>query len=112
MHPPRHGLARISGTLPAPLQRPLWTGRRRLRVPGRGRAPGRLALDANLGMKPPVISVRNLRFEYEDGTVALDDVDFDLQPGDTVALFGANGSAKTTLVFYLNSLLEGSRSVG
>ena len=62
-------------------------------------------------MKPPVISVRNLRFQYEDGTVALDGVDFDLQPGETVALFGANGSGKTTFVLHLNGLLEGSGSV-
>jgi len=62
-------------------------------------------------MKPPVISVRNLRFQYEDGTVALDGVDFELQPGETVALFGANGSGKTTFVLHLNGLLEGSGSV-
>jgi len=62
-------------------------------------------------MKPPVISVRNLRFQYEDGTVALDGVDFELQPGETVALFGAKGSGKTTFVLHLNGLLEGSGSV-
>src|SRR5260370_33088918 len=99
MHPPRHGLTRISGTLPAPLQRPFWTGRRRLRVRGRGRAPGRLALDANLGMKPPVISGRNLRFQYEDGPAALDGVGFELQPGETVRLVGRNGAVRTTSVW-------------
>jgi cobalt/nickel transport system ATP-binding protein len=55
----------------------------------------------------PVISVRNLHFQYEDGTIALAGVDFDLFPGETVALFGANGSGKTTFVLHLNGLLEG-----
>lgn len=55
----------------------------------------------------PVISVRNLHFQYEDGTVALAGVDFELFPDETVAVFGANGSGKTTFVLHLNGLLEG-----
>jgi cobalt/nickel transport system ATP-binding protein len=39
--------------------------------------------------------------------VALDGVDFELFPGETVAVFGANGSGKTTFVLHLNGLLEG-----
>lgn len=54
-----------------------------------------------------MIEVRGLRFRYDDGTPALDGVDFRLLPGETVALLGANGSGKTTFVHHLNGLLTG-----
>jgi cobalt/nickel transport system ATP-binding protein len=59
----------------------------------------------------PLIEVRNLRFHYPDGTQALAGVDFKLCPGETVALFGANGSGKTTFVLHLNGLLIGEGDV-
>lgn len=55
----------------------------------------------------PLIEVRGLRFRYEDGTLALDGVDFVLEAGETVALLGPNGSGKTTFVLHLNGLLAG-----
>jgi cobalt/nickel transport system ATP-binding protein len=58
-----------------------------------------------------LIEVRDLRFQYEDGTQALDGVDFALHAGETVALFGANGSGKTTFVLHLNGILQGQGSI-
>jgi cobalt/nickel transport system ATP-binding protein len=55
----------------------------------------------------PLIEVRDLHFQYEDGTQALKGVDFTLLPGETVALFGENGSGKTTFVLQLNGVLRG-----
>jgi cobalt/nickel transport system ATP-binding protein len=59
----------------------------------------------------PLIEVRGLRFRYEDGTAALNGVDFCLYPGESVALFGPNGSGKTTFVLHLNGLLSGEGKI-
>ena len=53
-----------------------------------------------------ILTVRNLHHRYADGTQALSGVDFHLDSGECVALFGANGSGKTTFVLHLNGLLE------
>jgi len=62
-------------------------------------------------MSRPLLEVRDLHFHYDDGTAALNGVNFRLLPGETVALLGANGSGKTTFVLHLNGLLTGEGSV-
>jgi cobalt/nickel transport system ATP-binding protein len=58
-----------------------------------------------------LIRVSGLRHRYEDGTQALDGVDFALDPGETVAVFGPNGSGKTTFLLRLIGLLEGEGEI-
>ncbi len=53
------------------------------------------------------ISVRNLSFRYEaDLTPALEGVNFDLQPGQTLGVIGPIGSGKSTLANLLMRLYE------
>lgn len=62
-------------------------------------------------MTAPLVEVRGLHYHYEDGTAALNGVDFRLCEGETVALLGANGSGKTTFIMHLNGLLAGHGSI-
>ncbi len=53
------------------------------------------------------IEVRNLRFRYgENEPWVLDGISFRIEPGETVAIVGASGCGKTTLLKILASLLQ------
>ncbi len=52
-----------------------------------------------------------MHYRYADGTAALNGVDFRLEPGESIAVLGPNGSGKTTFVLHLNGLLTGTGSV-
>ena len=56
----------------------------------------------------PIVTVRNLRYQWEDGTEALKGIDFDLAEGQNIALLGPNGSGKTTLLNLLSGYYQPS----
>ncbi len=57
----------------------------------------------------PIIEVKDLIHIYPEGNIhALKGVNFNLYPGDFVAIIGQNGSGKTTLVKHFNGLLKPS----
>lgn len=63
----------------------------------------------------PLISLRNVGKSFKDGRVrALEDISFDVRPGEFISLVGPSGCGKTTLLRLINGLIpvdEGSVQV-
>jgi len=53
-----------------------------------------------------VISIRNLKYIYENGVEALRGVNLEIRRGEFLAIVGGNGSGKTTLAKNFNGLLR------
>ena len=57
--------------------------------------------DEGVGEMPAItgsVSFKNVGFAYEDEVPVLTDVNFDIKPGETIALVGPTGAGKTTIV--------------
>lgn len=57
-------------------------------------------------MSTPYIEVKDLSYQYADGTQALMGINFNIVEGEFIALIGQNGSGKTTLSKCLNGLFK------
>jgi phosphonate transport system ATP-binding protein len=53
-----------------------------------------------------MLEVRHLTKVYDDGTVALDDISFDVPDGEFMVVIGLSGSGKSTLLRCINRLID------
>lgn len=56
----------------------------------------------------PVITIQGLNKVYDNGFVALRNVDLDIQRGEILALLGPNGAGKTTLISAITGIVSPS----
>ncbi|MGQ4833741.1 MAG: ABC transporter ATP-binding protein [Candidatus Asgardarchaeia archaeon] len=54
----------------------------------------------------PVISLKNVSFDYPGGVRAVENVSFDIFPSESVALLGHNGAGKSTLALLMLGILK------
>ncbi len=54
----------------------------------------------------PMLDVKNLMKIYDGGVLALDDVNFQVEKGEFMAVIGLSGSGKSTLLRCINRLVE------
>lgn len=57
-------------------------------------------------MSESILEVKDLEFQYPDGTKALDQVSLRIERGKTLAVLGGNGAGKSTLFLHMNGILK------
>ncbi|MBI2377816.1 MAG: ATP-binding cassette domain-containing protein [Deltaproteobacteria bacterium] len=70
-----------------------------------------LEAEASLRAEPELlgrVSARGLAFRYDDGPMILEDVSFEAEPGQIIAIVGRSGSGKTTLARLIAGALHPS----
>ena len=61
-------------------------------------------------VSPQRLEVRGFRVSF-GGVVAVDDVDFEIEPGEVVGLIGPNGAGKTTIIDAVTGLVRAKGAV-
>ncbi|MBM7603011.1 cobalt/nickel transport system ATP-binding protein [Metabacillus crassostreae] len=59
-------------------------------------------------MKTPIVSMKNVTYEYPDKTLVLKGLTLHIDRGKKIALIGNNGAGKSTLFLLLNGILKPS----
>lgn len=62
-------------------------------------------------MEKPIIQIRDLNFCYPDNTKALQDINLDIDEGESIGIIGPNGAGKSTLLLHLNGILNSNGAV-
>ncbi len=68
-------------------------------------------IEAPVKEEPAHIVFEKVSFTYPNGTRVLKDIDFSLQPGETLGIIGATGSGKSTIVKLLLRLYDPTKGM-
>jgi energy-coupling factor transporter ATP-binding protein EcfA2 len=63
----------------------------------------------NYEVHQPLVNVEGLCYSYNDGTIALRDINLSIYSGDFAVVLGCNGAGKSTLAQVMTGLLEPTR---
>ncbi|CAM4488405.1 ATP-binding cassette subfamily B protein [Paenibacillus endophyticus] len=74
-----------------------------METPSEYEAEGKAAVMGTIAGK---VEFRDVRFEYKDGTAALQNISFTAKPGETIALVGPTGAGKTTIINLIGRFFE------
>ncbi len=58
------------------------------------------------------IEIKNLSYAYPDNTEALQEINLEVEEGESIAIVGPNGAGKSTLLLHLNGILENLSASG
>ena len=72
----------------------------------KGCSETQIGRECHEGQASPVVQFSKVWFRYEDGTVALRDVNLSIPQGQFVAVIGRNASGKSTLAQHINGILK------
>ena len=60
-------------------------------------------------MREPILKIRDLYYDYGNGTTALNGVSVDIYEGEKIAVIGSNGAGKSTFFLTTNGVLKPDR---
>ncbi len=57
-------------------------------------------------MAQKILEVKDLHYNYPDGTQAINGIDFEVEEGQMISILGPNGAGKSTFFLHFNGIIE------
>ena len=57
-------------------------------------------------MAQKILEIKDLHYNYPDGTQAINGIDFEVEEGQMISILGPNGAGKSTFFLHFNGIIE------